>query len=135
MVGAGILMFLVGLLGLFFAFTNRLPKARWFLWLMLPAIILPYLANSTGWILAEVGRQPWIVYGLMRIDQAVSPNVTPAMLLISLIGFTLIYGLLMVADVYLLQKYARAGVGETKADIPVNTGAAGTQQPSLKGAY
>ena len=71
------------------------------------ALFLPYLANTTGWMLTEVGRQPWIVQGLMTVDKAVSPNVTIGMLLISLIGFTLVYGALMVADVYLLQKFAR----------------------------
>ncbi|MBX3084238.1 MAG: cytochrome ubiquinol oxidase subunit I [Anaerolineae bacterium] len=133
MVGAGVLMFALGLLGLLFSYTNRLPKVRWFLLVLMPAIILPYLANSTGWILTEVGRQPWIVFGLMRIDQAISPNVTPAMLLISLIGFTLVYGALMVADIYLLQKFARAGVGEEE---PVPSKDAPTpKQSRLKGAY
>jgi cytochrome d ubiquinol oxidase subunit I len=133
MVGAGVLMFVLGLLGLFFSFTNRLQKVRWFLLALMPAIVLPYLANSTGWVLTEVGRQPWIVFGLMRIEQAVSPNVTPVMLLISLIGFTLVYGVLMAADIYLLQKFARAGVGETEAAPADDTQSA--KQPRLKGAY
>jgi cytochrome d ubiquinol oxidase subunit I len=109
MVGAGSLMFVLGLLGLFLTWRHQFNpgKGRWFLRILIPAILLPYLANSTGWILTEVGRQPWIVQGLMRVDQAVSPNVTVEMLAISLIGFTLIYGVLMVADIYLLQKFAR----------------------------
>jgi cytochrome bd ubiquinol oxidase subunit I len=109
MVGSGMLMALLGLLGLFLTFRHQFNpgKGRWLLIVLVPAIILPYLANSTGWILTEVGRQPWIVQGLMRTDQAVSPNVTVEMLAISLIGFTLIYGLLMIADIYLLQKFAR----------------------------
>jgi cytochrome d ubiquinol oxidase subunit I len=108
MVGAGGLMFLLGLVGLWYSLRGQLgAKGRWLLRLAVMAMILPYLANSTGWMLTEVGRQPWIVQGLMTIDKAVSPNVTPEMLLISLIGFTVVYGLLMVADIYLLQKYAR----------------------------
>jgi cytochrome bd ubiquinol oxidase subunit I len=112
MVGSGVLMFVLGLVGLFFAFSNRLGngKGKWLLSLLIPAIILPYLANSTGWMLTEMGRQPWIVQGLMTIDKAVSPNVTVEMLWISLIGFTLVYGLMMVADIYLLQKYARQDI-------------------------
>lgn len=119
MVGAGMLMFVLGLVGLFFAFTNRLGngKGKWLLRLLVLAILLPYLANSTGWILTEVGRQPWIVQGLMTVDQAVSPNVTVEMLWISLIGFTIVYGLLMVGDVYLLQKYARQDM-DGSATIP-----------------
>ncbi len=109
MVGSGVLMFGLGLLGLALMFLKRFEtgKGRWLLRVLIAAIILPFLANSTGWILTEVGRQPWIVQGLMQTDQAVSPNVTPAMLLVTLISFTLIYGILMIVDIYLLQKSAR----------------------------
>ncbi len=72
-------------------------------------IILPYIANSTGWILTEMGRQPWVVYGLMKTNEGFSPNLTPGMVLASLIIFTLVYALLMVADIYLLTKYAKGG--------------------------
>jgi cytochrome d ubiquinol oxidase subunit I len=107
MVGAGVVMALIGLIGLFLSLRNQLVRGRWLLRLGIAAILLPYLANSTGWILTESGRQPWIVFGLMRIDQAVSPTVDVASLWITLIGFTLIYGALMIADLYLLQKFAR----------------------------
>lgn len=132
MVGAGVLMFVLGVVGIILCRTNRLGNAKWLLRLLILAIFLPYLANSTGWILTEVGRQPWIVQGLMTIDQAVSPNVTPAMLAISLVGFTLLYGLLMVADVYLLQKFARDKGNEGSAPSPQPT-----EKPAraLKGAY
>ena len=73
------------------------------------AIALPYLANSTGWMLTEMGRQPWVVFGLMKTEDAFSPTLTPGMVLTTLIVFTLVYGVLMVADVYLLAKYAKAG--------------------------
>jgi cytochrome d ubiquinol oxidase subunit I len=56
-----------------------------------------------------MGRQPWVVYGKMRTADAVSPNLSGGMVLITLIGFTLVYGLLILADVYLLTKYAKAG--------------------------
>jgi cytochrome d ubiquinol oxidase subunit I len=109
MVGAGVLMFMLALVAIFQLSSRSLEtkRNRWLLYLFVPAILLPYLANSSGWILSEFGRQPWIVQGLMTIDKAVSPNVTPAMLLITLIGYTLLYAALMVADVYLLQKTAR----------------------------
>ncbi len=109
MVGSGMLMFLLGLIGLWFTFRVhfREGKGRWLLRAAVPAILLPYLANSTGWILTEVGRQPWIVQGLLTVDQAVSPNVSVEMLAISLIGFTVVYGALMVADIYLMQRFAR----------------------------
>ncbi len=69
-------------------------------------MILPYLANSTGWILTEMGRQPWIVYGVLRTEDGVSP-VSGATVLISLLAFALVYAALIVADIYLLSKYAR----------------------------
>ncbi|MBX3061876.1 MAG: cytochrome ubiquinol oxidase subunit I [Anaerolineae bacterium] len=132
MVGAGVLMFLLAGVGLLLNSTKRLSHVKWFLRLLVLAILLPYLANSTGWMLTEMGRQPWIVQGLMTIDKAVSPNVTVEMLAISLIGFTLIYGLLMVADIYLLQKYAR-DLGNESA---VPTGSTAPERSSaLKGAY
>ncbi|MCB9451131.1 MAG: cytochrome ubiquinol oxidase subunit I [Anaerolineaceae bacterium] len=120
MVGAGAVMFLLSLVGSYLFINKRLGngKGKWLLRLLIPAIILPYLANSTGWMLTEVGRQPWIVQGLMTIDQAVSPNVTVEMLWISLIGFTVIYGLLMIADIYLLQKFARHNMDDSDMLIP-----------------
>jgi cytochrome bd ubiquinol oxidase subunit I len=59
--------------------------------------------------LTELGRQPWVVYGLLKTADAFSPNLTPGMVLTSLIVFTLVYGALMVVDVYLLAKFAKAG--------------------------
>ena len=135
MVGAGMLMFLLGLVGLWYAFRNRFNqgKGKWLLRILVLAIILPYLANSTGWILTEVGRQPWIVQGLMTVDKAVSPNVTVEMLAISLVGFTLIYGLLMIADIYLLQKFARQD--DDGNLIPWSDKSAGEHKPGYEGAY
>jgi cytochrome d ubiquinol oxidase subunit I len=71
------------------------------------AIALPYVANLTGWLFTEIARQPWIVFGLQRTEDAVSPNVSPEMTLFSLLVFILLYGVLMVAGVYLLAKYAK----------------------------
>jgi cytochrome d ubiquinol oxidase subunit I len=110
MVGAGMLMLLlaVGVL-LLSMFNKPFLQNKWFRFYPL-AIGLPYLANTTGWLLTEMGRQPWLVFGLLRTESGVSPTLQPGMVLTSLIGFTLLYGILMVADVYLLVKYAREGV-------------------------
>jgi cytochrome d ubiquinol oxidase subunit I len=109
MVGAGMLMLL--LIGYLLYFTIKkkdLPVNRWTKLLPL-MILLPYFANTAGWMLTELGRQPWVVFGLMRTEEAVSKVVQPGMVLASLIIFTLLYGVLMVADIYLLAKYAKAG--------------------------
>lgn len=87
-------------------------------------IVMPYIANSTGWYVAEAGRQPWIVYGLQRVGEAVSPTVTAASIWISLIGFTLVYGLLAVIGIYLLGKYAKQGPAAPKAEPAAAKGVA-----------
>ena len=120
MVGAGMLMLLfTGLLFYYSLRKKELPKNRWTM--LLPFMIgLPYLANTSGWVLTEIGRQPWVVFGLMLTEDAVSKVVNPGMVLTSMVIFTLLYGLLMVADVYLLAKYAKAGpqkLHEQTADI------------------
>jgi cytochrome bd ubiquinol oxidase subunit I len=109
MAGAGTLMIVLALVGLGLALRNRLEGSRWYLKLLPFALFLPYIANSAGWLMTELGRQPWIVFGLMKTDQGVSPTVTAGMVLISVIVFTLVYGALMVVDIYLLNKYAKGG--------------------------
>jgi cytochrome d ubiquinol oxidase subunit I len=85
-----------------------ITQAKWMKWVPL-TLVLPYLANASGWILTEMGRQPWIVHGLLKVEDAVSPNLTTLDLLISLIGYTVVYGSLAVAMVKLMLKYAKAG--------------------------
>ncbi len=72
-------------------------------------IFLPYLANINGWILTEMGRQPWIVQGLLKVQDAVSPNLTVVDMWISLVGYVVVYGVLAGAMFYLMRKYAQAG--------------------------
>jgi cytochrome d ubiquinol oxidase subunit I len=87
---------------------HNMEKARWLRWVPW-VIVLPYIANISGWILTEMGRQPWIVQGLLKVQDAVSPNLTNADVLASLIGFALLYGVLAAADIHLMKKYAVAG--------------------------
>lgn len=137
MIGAGMAMFVLGALGLWFWRRGVLETRRLFLWLLFGGILLPYIAHTTGWLLTEFGRQPWIVYGEMRIEEAISPNVTVAMLWTSLIGFTAIYGLLMVADIYLLQKFARRG-GSDEDLLPLpkgDEGGSSEARPATEGVY
>jgi cytochrome bd ubiquinol oxidase subunit I len=90
--------------------------ARWYwrgaLWTML----FPLLANSWGWIFTETGRQPWVVYGVLRTSDAVSPGVSTGSVFTSLIVFTLLYGVLAVVEVRLLVKYAKEGPAELTDD-------------------
>jgi cytochrome d ubiquinol oxidase subunit I len=116
MVGAGFLMVLLAAVGLLFALRGRLEPAPRILRLWPLALALPYLANTCGWLFTEIARQPWIVFGLMRTAEGVSPTVTAGMLWLSLAAFTLLYGALMGADIYLLAKFARAGTAVAASD-------------------
>jgi cytochrome d ubiquinol oxidase subunit I len=69
--------------------------------------VLPYLANTTGWLFTEIGRQPWIVFGLQKTSDAVSPSVAGGAVLFTFVAFAGVYAILIVADVYLLNKYAK----------------------------
>ncbi len=109
MVGAGFLMLGLAALSLYFVARKRLDRARLLLLVMPFAIALPYVANTFGWIMTEVGRQPWIVFGLQRTEDAVSPNVTAGMVATTLVGFSVVYISLIVVDVYLLAKFAKQG--------------------------
>ena len=107
MMTVGLLMMLLSFLFLL-ATRKQYETAKWMKWV--PWVIaLPYIGNTSGWILTEMGRQPWIVQGLLKVEQAVSPNLTTLDLLISLIGYIAVYGSLGVAMVYLMKKYAIAG--------------------------
>ena len=128
MVGLGLLLIALGALGLYMALRNW--PARWAHWLkwIVWAIPLPYIANTAGWILTETGRQPWIVHELLKTESAVSPNLGAGTVLISLIGFVLIYAVLMAVDVYLLAKFAKAGPDtDTQESVDVAPSVVGAQ--------
>lgn len=109
MVTIGFLMVGVSALALYLPWKKWPEKpTRWIKWLTI-GIALPYLANTCGWMMTESARQPWIVTGLLKTEAGVSP-LPASTVLVSLIGFTLLYAALMVADVYLLVKFARVGL-------------------------
>ncbi|MCE7949264.1 MAG: cytochrome ubiquinol oxidase subunit I [Chloroflexi bacterium CFX4] len=107
MVGGGVLMIVIAWFALFRVMQQRLEHTRWLLRILPYAIVLPYASNTSGWLMTEVGRQPWIVFGLQQTADAVSPNVTAEMVLLSLVLFTTIYGVLMAVDIFLLNKFAK----------------------------
>jgi cytochrome d ubiquinol oxidase subunit I len=115
MVGAGMLMLLAAAFALFQVMKNKPFSARKILAVFPFLIALPYIANTAGWLLTETGRQPWAVFGVLKTADSVSPTITVGMVLASLIVFTLLYGVLMAADVYLLVKFAKAGPAQAIA--------------------
>ncbi len=111
MVGLGFLFVLIT--GVGFIARNRIESAPgWMLWGFLAAIPLPYLAAELGWIVTEVGRQPWIVYGVMKTSEGVS-NINLSQVAVSLAALLLLYGLLALVDFYLIYYFAKKGIEET----------------------
>jgi cytochrome bd ubiquinol oxidase subunit I len=103
----GVAMFLIAAVGAWLYRRQTLHKARWFQWLAIVAIAFPYIAATAGWILTEMGRQPWIVQDLLKTSDAVSPNLTTATIATSLGVFALLYLALGVVDFVLMRRYAR----------------------------
>lgn len=107
MVGlAGVMLFVLFVSLLFFKGQKYLEK-KWLLKLLLILLPLPYLCNITGWILTEVGRQPWLVYKVLKLEEGVSKAVSGSMVLTSLIGFTLLYTVLAIVEISLMVRVAK----------------------------
>jgi cytochrome d ubiquinol oxidase subunit I len=103
----GVAMFLVAGVGAWLYRRRRLEKARWYLWTAIVATAFPFIAATAGWVLTEMGRQPWIVQGLLKTSQANSPNVSNATIGASLGVFVVLYVVLGVVDFVLMRRYAR----------------------------
>ncbi len=109
MVAIGMFFIALTLYSSYLWWRGKLFNYRWLLWIFVLAVILPQIANQVGWYSAEMGRQPWVVYGLLRTSDALSKVVTANQVLFSLIMFTVIYTLLLFLFLYLLNKKIKAG--------------------------
>jgi cytochrome d ubiquinol oxidase subunit I len=109
MVAIGMALIGLTLLACFFWWRGTLFDKKWLLWVFVWAVALPQMANQFGWFAAEMGRQPWVVYGHLRTSDAFSRVVTANQILFSLIGFMLIYLLLAVLFFYVLNKKIKKG--------------------------
>jgi cytochrome d ubiquinol oxidase subunit I len=112
MIAIGFGLIAVGGFGFLYFWHGSLFERRWMLWLLVFSVLGPQLANQLGWFAAEVGRQPWIVYGVMRTPEGLSAVVKANMVLGSLILFTIIYALLFAVFVYLLNEKIQHGPDE-----------------------
>ncbi len=115
MVGLGMLFILFSIAGLVQWWRNKLESSRVYLKLATFFMLLPLLSNSLGWIVTEMGRQPWIVYGVLLTRDGVSPNVSAGSMLLTTVVFTLIYSALAAVAVFLVYRYAKPGVPEAEA--------------------
>lgn len=112
MVGLGVLFILFSIYGIIQWWRKKLTTNKLYLRMGIIIMFLPLLANTLGWIVAEMGRQPWIVHGLMLTRDGVSPNVSSGSMALTTIVFTLIYGLLAAVAVFLIHRFAKHGVSE-----------------------
>lgn len=112
MVAIGMSIIGISFLGLFFWIRGSLFKNKWYLTILVFSILLPHAANQLGWASAEIGRQPWIVYGLLRTKDAVSVTVSYGELVFSLILFVFIYLLLLFLFLFLLDRKIKHGPEE-----------------------
>ncbi|MGE5131569.1 MAG: cytochrome ubiquinol oxidase subunit I [Gemmatimonadota bacterium] len=124
MIGMGILLLLISAWGVWSARNPKFAHTRWFAGIALTGIALPLIANTSGWIFTEMGRQPWVVYGVMKTLRGVSPTVPFGEVLTTLIGFTAIYTVLGAVDAALMIRAAHRDL-----DAPQQPGE--QQAPSL----
>lgn len=119
MVGIGVSLIALSVFGTWLYYRNKLFDKRWLLWIFVWAVLLPQIANQAGWFAAEMGRQPWVVYGLLRTSDALSKAVTANQVLFSLIMFMVVYLLLLILFLYLLNRKIQHGPVDygTKEDI------------------
>ncbi len=113
MIAIGMLLILIALVSAFYAWRRKLFETRWLLWVLVFSVLGPQIANQLGWLSAEVGRQPWIVYDLLRTSDGLSASVSSGDVLISLVLFGLIYLMLFILFIYLLNEKIQHGPEES----------------------
>jgi len=118
MAGLGTIFVAVMALAAFLLWRRRLYESKWMLWIIMLCAPLPYVANTAGWMTAEIGRQPWLVYGLMRTTEGYSKYVSAGNGLFTLLGFMGLYTVLSILFLYLIQhEIARGPATASEADI------------------
>lgn len=114
MAGLGTYFALLMIVAVFLLWRGRLYQTRWILWPILLSFPLPYIANTAGWMTAEIGRQPWLVFGLMRTSAGYSKHVSAGNSLFTLLGFLGMYSLLSILWIVLVYRFIEAGPGSIK---------------------
>jgi cytochrome d ubiquinol oxidase subunit I len=134
MAGIGMLLLAIPLIGLLLIRRKALERSRRFLWVCVGGAALPVIANLTGWIFTEMGRQPWVVYGLLKTSEARSPLVGSGSIIITIVGYTLLYGVLLVVGGKLFLREIAHGPEPEPGDSPSEAPGAPTR-PDLILAY
>ena len=109
MVGLGSIFIAIAVVAVFLLWRGRLFESRWIMWILMLSFPLPYIANTAGWMTAEIGRQPWLVYGLMRTHEGFSPTVSSGNVMFTLLGFMGMYFVLGILFLYLIWREVEHG--------------------------
>ncbi len=120
MVGMGLIMLAVSWFGTLLRFRSRLETTRWFLWGTFLAFPSGFIAVLAGWLTAEVGRQPWVVYGLLRTKDAVTPSLTTSDVLLSLACYVIVYTVIYAFGLYFIYRLLRDGPASDDALVPAS---------------
>jgi cytochrome d ubiquinol oxidase subunit I len=120
MAGLGTYFLALMAVAAFLLWRGKLYTARWILWPILLSFPLPYIANTAGWMTAEIGRQPWLVYGLIRTSQGYSTHVGAGSSLFTLLGFLGMYAVLSILWIVLVYNFIQDGPQAVAQDGPVN---------------
>jgi cytochrome d ubiquinol oxidase subunit I len=109
MVGCGLVMLMLAWIGAYLVRRARIERSRFLLWLIFLSFPLPFIATLTGWFTAEVGRQPWTVYGLLRTADAMTPFLTTRAAAFSLIVYCSVYAFIFAFGIFYIYRLLRAG--------------------------
>ncbi|MCC6863014.1 MAG: cytochrome ubiquinol oxidase subunit I [Bryobacterales bacterium] len=109
MVGLGTLFIAITVVAAVLLWRGKLFESRWMLWVLMLSFPFPYIANTAGWMTAEIGRQPWLVYGLMRTEEGISPTVSAGNAIFTLLGFMGMYMLLGMLFLFLIWRQIQQG--------------------------
>jgi cytochrome d ubiquinol oxidase subunit I len=120
MVGCGLLMLFLAWYGSYLSVKGRIDDKRWMLWAIFLGFPLPWIAILTGWFTAEVGRQPWTVYGVLRTADAMTPFLTVREATISLVVFCSLYSFIFAFGIFYIYRLLRAGPAGRLIEPPVD---------------
>jgi cytochrome d ubiquinol oxidase subunit I len=118
MVGCGLIMLGLAWLGSWRITRHQIERSRWLLWCIFLSFPLPFIATLAGWYTAEVGRQPWVVYGVLRTAKAMTPFLTAQAAAISLVLFAAVYAFIFSFGIFYIYRLLRAGPGGSLAAVP-----------------
>ena len=121
MVAIGIILIALSVYATYLRWRGKLFEKNWLMHVFIFSVFLPQIANQVGWFAAEMGRQPWVVYGLLRTSDALSKSVSANQVLSSLIMFFIIYTVLFLLFIYLLNKKIKKGPYDENEDRPLQS--------------